>query len=210
MYEKGIYVGISYIRNVRGFIEGQAGNAARERVVCPEFLANTCWIDTQKQHMSTVIQNKGEAIACQNSLLSLNCYMEDQPLFLINRDTVSPNELKEQLKNLEKISFSLHSSRKGDDFVVKSLTSTDPIFSAKVDPQRLYFLCEMSGSVEEEPNWDEFFGRDNMLAVLIRMIKESMGGNIIIEHSIYEDEYSSSRTMKVLIKRDKEYNDQKK
>ncbi|MEM6780844.1 MAG: ATP-binding protein, partial [Pseudomonadota bacterium] len=90
VYEKGIYIGLAPYRNVKGLIEGKAGNAARDRVICPNLLSNTEWIEKQKKHMSKTIANVGEAISCQSSLLFFNCYMDDQPLFLINRQWVSP------------------------------------------------------------------------------------------------------------------------
>ncbi len=203
VYELGIFVGYEQsASSVYGFVEGRAGNAARDKVDGFNIFSDREWVEKQIDYMTRISENVGDAIACQESLIAHERIARQLPIFLLNRKECSLDELVAAVGKRSKIRFSLIGDDEGEKFEATVVESTSPFIGKEVDEDKLYFLVSMPDKVTLH-KLDQFITEGlGPLAQSLCEIKNGLGAKIEIRSTVTDaDNYSRRKMLLVEMRR---------
>jgi hypothetical protein len=199
VYEQGIFVAYQPAKNVVGFIEGRARNAARDRAEVHNLVQDEEWFAKQMDYMSRIVNNVGEAIVCQEACLSFDRIVRDLPLFLLNRKECSLAELVASAGKMKKIRMTLRTDRAEGEFAAEKVDSAAPFIGKKVDEEKIFFLASLPGKISNEDRVAEFIESSQApLAQVIRELKQVFGPDADLKVSVTDaDSYSRKQSMHI-------------
>lgn len=200
VYEFGILVGEDYnTRGVVGFVEGRAGNAARDKVEVQNVTADTDWFARQVDYMRRLADNVGEAIACQDAVLMHGKIIRELPLFLVDRNEMSLNELVISCSKRGRLRITLVQEDNSDDlkFIAKEVEHAFPFIGKWINPDDLYFLTSVHGRVPGIDGLTDFVKNgESPLAQVLREVNNAFGPDVSMRTHIADmDSYSRKKIL---------------
>ncbi|TGM73986.1 hypothetical protein EHR01_10720 [Leptospira mtsangambouensis] len=146
VYEKGIFIGFEYTKNIFGVAESKAINAARDRHSRIDLRKDKEWIECVRSKAFAVCRNIGEKIELQSLFVSFDVPDPNQPMFICNREFISLSELKRKVKN-NGIFFIRLTEESENEFSWKLAENLSIITGLSVDESRVFPLVKFRGAI---------------------------------------------------------------
>lgn len=202
-YELGIF--IQYARAdtvVRGFVEGRSKNAARDRVDEFDIFDDSEWVEKQIDYMTRISENIGDAMACQESLISHGRIARQLPVVLLNRKECSLDELTAAVGKRSKIRFTLEDPHDDNEFSASVVDNAAPFIGKEVDEDRLYFLVDMRDAVKSGEVESFIEKGSGPLAQVLRELQRGLGPKVEIRSTLVDqNDYSRRKILSVEMRR---------
>jgi len=139
VYEKGIFVNTVSENKLSGVIESCTTNAARDRLPDLNHYSGE-WLEEIGQKSLALSKNLGETLSIQSLLLEKGQGSDDHPQFILNREIMSFNQVKEVLKFSKKFNVTLEVQDHSGGLAWSKSDSLDVLTGLDVDEFRLHTI----------------------------------------------------------------------
>ena len=206
VHDKGITVSILYGAGVFGVAEGSVLNAARDRADVPKVTENTAWMDEQQARVFLSASDAARQIAAQKMLVGFKRFASDRILFVLNREMLSLDGVLDRISESGKVRVRISEESNGE-YEWKEVTKIDVIVGVRIDPDRLFALCDLRIYEFDEKQLRLMLSgaaQDSVAGKIFAEIGRVIGHDCHIDfHWTEQDSYSRRRDAVVAIQRAK-------
>jgi len=186
VYEKGIFINFEKISNLTGVIESNTTNAARDKHSKISIIEDTKLIKELNDKAFLKCEHVGEKIAIQELFFEIGHLALDEPSFILNREIITFNELKQKLNEVCFFSVRLTENH-NDVFTWKPADKLSPIVGLKIDKCRVYPLISFEGKLDKNSDIPKAIKEiDSPLCRILKDISELLGPDAKITSDYFD------------------------
>ncbi len=204
VHDKGITVRVLERGGIFGVIEGEAMNAARDRAKVPKLSENEQWMGAQEANIFLSAPDPARQIAAQKLLVGFGRFSANQILFVLNREMLSLTQVLDQVAKSGQVQIRLEQDHQ-ENFAWKEAKQLDVIVGVKVNPNRLFVLCDLEAGDVDDKRIAALFAGGDQDSVMGKIFAEigrvlEIGHKVRVQH-VDHDSYSKRQDINISVRR---------